>query len=552
MSRRSTRARAQPQSLADEQVTHRYHAQELADLRRAMQLSLQSDSCSESEEEAVADGEASASEEEEENKENIPPHSPWVEGTHAITLPPFALDAGSVLPRHRAMTEMGYLQCFLTPELVSTIATNTNLYAASKQAPAGWATTPEEMWLFIAVHIFMGIVVLPAMATYWEEGWRQEYVVKAFSRTRFKELQRYFHIAEPTPAGVQHTVIDKIRPLHDACRRIFNRSFIPPRDMTVDETMVRFKGRSKLKTVIRNKPTPIGYKVYTLASHGYLLNFNVYMGKGGYRSKQGVIHHAVMKLVPQWAREHRILYLDNLYTSPALCRHLLNIGIRSCGTFRPNRSGLPSGLSTAMKELQQGQTKAWQSDQLGCLVWCDKRPVLMLTTHHKVDDMTTFEQDRGPNRPKSVTKPKVVLDYNQGKCHVDTVDQLRQYYAIQRKSYKNWPPLAWWLVDMCIINAYTLWRLDTKAKMTQLDFRRELLRQLAAAYPPPAIHAHHTVPPRHSLADEGHWPKHSHVARQCKHCGKGRAGRKRSEVICKQCGVHLCLEPCFELYHRQG
>ena len=55
--------------------------------------------------------------------------------------------------------------------------------------------------------------------------------------------------------------------------------------------MVRFKGRSAWKTVIKGKPTPIGYKVYTVASHGYLLSFEVYKGKGGYATRQGVIHH---------------------------------------------------------------------------------------------------------------------------------------------------------------------------------------------------------------------------------------------------------------------
>jgi Transposase IS4/DDE_Tnp_1-like zinc-ribbon len=549
MSRRSTRTRAQPQSLADEQVTHRYHAQDLADLRRATQLSLQPDCPSDSEEEEVGTGEASSSEEEGDEKENIPPHSQWVKQTHPITLPPFIIDPGSTLPRHRVHTEMGYLQCFLTPSLVSTIATNTNLYATSKQAPAGWATSADEVWLFIAVHIFMGIVELPSLPMYWEERWRQGYVSKAFSRDRFKELLRYFHIAEPTPAGVRHTVIDKIRPLHDSCLSSFPDYFTPPRDFTVDETMVRFKGRSAWKTVIKGKPTPIGYKVYTLASHGYLLNFDVYKGKGGYATRQGVIHHTVTQLVTRWSNANRILFLDNLYTSPALCRHLLRIGIRSCGTLRPNRTGLPSDLRAAMKEVQVGQTRAWQSDQLGCLVWCDKRPVLMLSTHHKVDDMVTLTQNRGPTHPPTVTKPQVALDYNVGKCHVDTVDQLRQYYAMQRKSMKNWPSLAWWLIDMCIINAYTLWRLDTKAPITQFDFRETLLQQLAATYPPHHTRQQPTVPPHSSRPADGHWPKHSHKTRECRYCSMGRAGRKKSEVVCKECGVHLCLEPCFELYH---
>jgi hypothetical protein len=215
------------QSLAHEQAEHRFQALDDAALREATRLSLLPDLSSASEEEAVAEDEASGSDDEEKDSQNTPPPSAWAEQTHRITLPPFAIESGSVLPRHRVTTEMGYLQCFLTPELMSTIAANTNLYAAFKQAPAGWSTTAEELWLFVAVHIFMGIVVLPAMTTYWEEGWRQEFVVKAFSRDRFKELQRYFHIAEPTPAGVRHTVIDKVRPLHDACLRTFKDSFIP-------------------------------------------------------------------------------------------------------------------------------------------------------------------------------------------------------------------------------------------------------------------------------------------------------------------------------------
>ena len=64
-----------------------------------------------------------------------------------------------------------------------------------------------------------------------------------------------------------------------------------------------------MKTVIKGKPTPIGYKVYTVASHGYLLNFDIYKGKGGYTSAQGVIHHTVVNLVTRWSREHRILFL---------------------------------------------------------------------------------------------------------------------------------------------------------------------------------------------------------------------------------------------------
>jgi hypothetical protein len=203
-----------------------------------------------------------------------------------------------------------------------------------------------------------------------------------------------------------------------------------------------------------------------------------------------------------------------------------------------------------MRSLEDGQTVAWQSGDLGCLAWRDnKSTVLMLSTHRRVDTMASVEQQRGLNQPSAVTKPQVVLDYNVHKCHVDTVDQLRQYYAMQRKSMKNWPSLAWWLIDMCIINAYTLWCLDTKAAISQLDFRKALLQQLAAAYPSPHTPVQPTVPASGRRPYHGHWPQLTGVARKCVECPKGRRQGRRSSYVCELCGVHLCPSPCFKLYH---
>jgi hypothetical protein len=202
-----------------------------------------------------------------------------------------------------------------------------------------------------------------------------------------------------------------------------------------------------------------------------------------------------------------------------------------------------------MKSLSEGETKAWQSGQLGCLVWYDKQPVLMLSTHHRVDDMVSMQNNRGPSQPPVVIKPQVAIDYNVGKCGVDTVDQLRQYYAMQRKSRKDWPSLAWWLIDVCIINSYTLWRLDTKAEITQLDFRRTLLKQIPAAYPPPSTPVHLAPSTPLIITADGHWPKHLDKKRDCRHCSRGRNGRVWSNFVCECCKVHLCIDPCFKLYH---
>ena len=162
MSRKSTHTRAQPQNFADEQASNTYDAQDLLNLRRTIQQSIAPEVDAESDEEEVTVEDAPSSEEEVEEKENMPPQSAWNEHTHGPPPPHFTEQCGSNLPRHRTMTELGYLRCFLPDSLIATIATNTTLYAASKEAAAGWATTSEEVWSFISVYIFMGIVSLPS------------------------------------------------------------------------------------------------------------------------------------------------------------------------------------------------------------------------------------------------------------------------------------------------------------------------------------------------------------------------------------------------------
>ena len=93
---------------------------------------------------------------------------------------------------------------------------------------------------------------------------------------------------------------------------------------------------------------------------------------------------------------------------------------------------------------------------------------------------------------------------------------------MQRRSRKDWPSLAWWLIDICIINSYTLWRLDKKADISQLDFCRALLRQMPTAYPPPSTPTHTAPSTPPIIIADGHWPKHMEKSRDCRHCTQGR------------------------------
>jgi hypothetical protein len=544
--RRSERNREPRRLYADEQAYHRFQQQADAERQRAIRQAAATIEPSDSDETDLQSEDGRSEEEDAKaplNDENI---GQWSEQLHDVHPPVCSALPTVQLPHHRPLTELGYLQSFVDSSLIDGFVTNTNLYAVARGANAWEPVTSEEMWRYLAVRIRQGIVELPDMHMYWAAGYRDSYITQLMPRDRFLQLHRYFHIVPPVPRNQRQTVVEKTAPFYHQCQRLFQRYYVPGSNFAVDETMIRFQGRSLWITVIKGKPTPIGYKMYTVASDGYLLGFRIYRGKGGYDSPQSVLQQVVIDLVQPWGGVNRTLYFDNLYTSPALCDQLLQMGIRSCGTCRSNRAKMPPHISEIKDALAKGEMKAWQRGQLGCLVWHDSQPVTFLSTHLRVDRLTTIPSV--DDRP-ALTRPTVAVDYNFNKGHVDQVDQLRSYYVVQRRGRRTWPALAWWLLDMCISNAYKLWSVDHNTETGLLHFREQLLTQIAAAYPSPRTHVQPTVPGVVHPRFVGHWPEIHDMLRACVHCSRGRKRPSRTYYRCAVCGEHLHPAPCFGAYH---
>ena len=84
-------------------------------------------------------------------------------------------------------------------------------------------------------------------------------------------------------------------------------------------------------------------------------------------------------------RGHHV-YIDNLYTSPALFSDLRDMGFGACGTVRANRRGMPAEFK---QSLAMGEVRSVAIDEsITALKWADKRQVHMLSTLHD-DAMVT-------------------------------------------------------------------------------------------------------------------------------------------------------------------
>ena len=544
--RRSARAPEPRRFLAAEQAWRQQQDQEHVERTRAIQLVTEQEELSDSTEHDLRSSEGSSSEDEHKARRGDENTAQWSRDLHDMSHAVYNDPPKVLLEHKRGRNELDFLQCFLDKELIDTFVTNTNATATLRQAPLWVEVDSLDMWRYLAIRIRQGIVVLPRMRYYWHADYRDVYVTQLMTRDRFEQLHRYFHISPPVPRGQRQTVIEKTAPFYHQCQTLFHKYYQPGRDFAIDETMIRFQGRSFWITIIKGKPTPMGYKIFTVASDGYLLGFRIFRGKGGYDTRQSVLHHTVVKLVKPWGGVNRRLYFDNLYTSPTLCDHLLRMKIRSCGTCRPNRASLPPGIKQIRASLGKGETHTWQRGQLGCLLWNDSKPVIFLSTHHRVDSMQAIPPVHG--RPAS-TRPTVAVDYNLNKGHVDKVDQLRSYYVVERRTRRTWPALAWWLLDMCIGNAYKLWCLEYNQQPGMLQFREQLLKQIAAACPSQHTGVQPDVPAAVHMGFVGHWPVHHPEERDCVHCSRGRKRRRKTVGGCKVCGVRLHPYECFEAYH---
>lgn len=76
----------------------------------------------------------------------------------------------------------------------------------------------------------------------------------------------------PTPAK-STPWYSKVKPFAAPLRMASGKYLLPATQLSVDEMMVRFTGRSAHTIKIKNKPIKQGFKLFALCWHGYTYSF---------------------------------------------------------------------------------------------------------------------------------------------------------------------------------------------------------------------------------------------------------------------------------------
>jgi len=136
---------------------------------------------------------------------------------------------------------------------------------------------------FIGINFVMGYNRLPSWKDYWSTSndLGVKIISDAMSRKRFDDILCFLHINNNNAKTSDNKdKLFKLRPLIDSINIRFMELYKVTREVSVDESMVLFKGRSSIKQYNPMKPIKRGYKIWCLADqHGYISKFSVYQGK---------------------------------------------------------------------------------------------------------------------------------------------------------------------------------------------------------------------------------------------------------------------------------
>ena len=203
------------------------------------------------------------------------------------------------------------------------------------------------------------------------------------SRDRFFELHRYLHFADNSslapPGSLEHDKLGKVNPIIEKLSERFRSTYTPQMNVTVDEAIIPFKGRSTLKQYMPLKPVRRGIKVWALADslNGFISQFEVYTGKKANAVEKNLGSNVVKTHTA--LREH----IQACLLRQFLYRCWFVAGLYGCGTLWSNRKGFPEDLKPVVKKgmKQSGESQTRQYHNLTVRVWQDNKAVTVAVTN---------------------------------------------------------------------------------------------------------------------------------------------------------------------------
>ena len=298
----------------------------------------------------------------------------------------------------RKNIELRVFELFWDSEVLDVLVQSTNAYAGEKCAGTRFGRRPwrkvteEEIKVFLALLIYMGTKRDCGSTKFWK-GQGESWIFRAMSLERFSQIKRYLHISDPKLQLTRSEWFDKLEPLNSMVQSRCQKFYLPASNITVDEMMIRFGGRSHHTYRMPSKPITEGYKVFALCDKGYTYSWIFASRSDSFAglvlqkelTSTGSTVFQLACTLPYTSRLLYNIYMDNYFLSQALSIKLRGLGIGACGTARVNKSAFPLDLVDERKNIPWNEISGESADPEGRIFafqWQDNSAVHFLITIH--------------------------------------------------------------------------------------------------------------------------------------------------------------------------
>ncbi len=197
-----------------------------------------------------------------------------------------------------------------------------------------------------------------------------------------------------------------------------------------------------------------------------------------------------------------------------------------------------------MKRMKIGDYFQYHCGNITYAVVKDKTLMKLLYNH--IPGTWTTNRKLSNNQEKIL--PLALHHYVNYARGVDVVNQLHYQYIMGRKSKRCWPRLVWWLLELCILNAFYLWKKNTGGK-SHKKFRLSLIREIRDKYNLNTVLSS-TDPLVHNRNTSEHQIVYSVTQSNCYICWNEEGKRKCSNFKCLSCCKFVCVSPCYDIHRK--
>ena len=410
-----------------------------------------------------------------------------------------SLDFESEISRNPSPVE--YFMLFFTPELVSYIVDQSNLYRIQTNKIRQNPMTETDLYCLLGFLFYSSVAPLPNKRDYWSSFCRQAMIADVITRDRILYLLSILHFHDNS---IEKCKAEKVEPIlkyfNERCKLVVQ----PEKNLSIDEQMIAYKGTTaptSFRQYMPNKPTKRGFKVWTRCGvSAFMYEMNLYHGAAKTISNGASLSDSSLKrssrattttpkdnqstdtqhetLLKEYGSSGLVvldliknvpigssIFVDNYFASTKLIQKLTQLGYRVTCTLRSNRlQKCPVSTDKQFERKKRGYYEYFVSDNSKCIVigWKDSKRVLLGSNHIGTNPETTVQRWDKEQRCKVVVPaPQIIQQYNKFMGGVDTLDMLVALHPIPFKSKRWYTRIIWRVFDLMVINAWILMNYDS-------------------------------------------------------------------------------------------